>query len=181
MPTLLPPNATSFERAVETATARIADVPVPLRKLWSPMTCPEDLLPWLAWALSVDNWRSDWPLHVKRARVASAIPIQRQKGTLKSIRDVVNSFGGAVEIIEWWQLIPTGPPHTFQLILTLSGQGGEQATAEYVNDVIEEVSRTKPVRSHFTFTQGVNLTGRIGVIATIRPCVIARLNLTGVS
>jgi phage tail P2-like protein len=178
MNSLLPPNATASEQAVEATTARIADVPVAIDNLWNPQTCPENLLPWLAWGLSIDSWKSYWPIEVKRARVAAAIEIQRHKGTAKSLHDVTESFGGSVELTEWWQQSPRGIPHTFAMVLALSGQGGEDASAEYVDDVIGEIERTKPVRSHFTFTQGVVASGRIGVAAYARPVVYRRLQLT---
>lgn len=178
-PTLLPPNATSAERSLEAVTARIQDVATPLRDLWSPANCPVEILPWLAWQLSVDSWRPEWSEHIKRARVAAAITIQRRKGTLKSVRDVVASFGGAVDVVEWWQQTPRGIPHTFNLTLALSGADGSQASAQFVDDVIAEVTKTKPVRSHFTFTQGVFLSGAVGVCSYARPCVQARLELTG--
>ncbi|MGO4521115.1 phage tail protein I [Dyella sp. 2RAF44] len=179
MPSLLPPNAQPSESAVEAATSRVGDVETPLRDLWNAWTCPESLLPWLAWALSVDTWRPEWPEYIKRSRVAKAIEIQRHKGTVKSVRDVVESFGGAVEIVEWWQKTPKGTPHTFDLTLTLSGNDGTQATAQFVDDVIAEVTKTKPVRSQFTFTQGVALYGSVGVGTYVRPTIAARLELTG--
>lgn len=175
---LLPPNARASERALEAATARIGGVATPLRELWNPWTCPEALLPWLAWSLSIDAWKSYWPLDVKRARVAAAIDIQRHKGTAKSIRDVIAAFGGAVELTEWWQKAPPGPPHTFDMVLTVAGRGGQTASAQYVDDVIAEVQRTKPVRSHFTFTQGVALYAGVGIAVVARTCTYARLNLT---
>jgi phage tail P2-like protein len=175
---LLPPNATSTERAVEQATARISDVPAPLRELWNPQTCPVELLPWLAWALSIDNWQSDWPEYIKRSRIATAIEIQRHKGTVKAVKDTVASFGGAVDVVEWWEKTPKGVPHTFDLTLTLSGNDGETATAQFVNDVITEVDKVKPVRSHYTFTQGVALFGSEGTAPYARALVFARLELT---
>ncbi|TKA96910.1 phage tail protein I, partial [Cereibacter changlensis] len=56
MTSILPPNATKAERAFEAALAALCDLPVPVGQLWSPETCPAALLPWLAWALSVDDW-----------------------------------------------------------------------------------------------------------------------------
>lgn len=175
MNSLLPPNATDGERALEAATARLGDVPAPLRALWNPDTCPADLLPWLAWALSIDAWKSYWPDSIKRERVRSAIEIQRHKGTAKSVRDVVQSFGGSVELREWFDASPPAAPHTFELWLTLTGQGGAEATAQFVDDVIAEVERTKPVRSHFTFTQGASAVAKIGMLAVARPAVYRRL------
>lgn len=177
MNSLLPPNATPLERAFEKATARIGDVPTPMRDMWNADTCPVDLLPWLAWALSIDTWQPYWPEHVKRARIRTALEIQRRKGTAQSVRQVVAAFGGAVQLREWWQQEPPGPPHTFEMVLTLTGEGGETATAKYVDDVIAEVSRTKPVRSHFTFTQGVQAKFAVGVIFAARVASYRRLQL----
>lgn len=175
MNSLLPPNSTGLERALEAVTARVGDVPAPLRQLWNPDTVPEPLLPWLAWALSIDAWKSYWPLHVKRARVRAAIQIQQRKGTADSVRQVVASFGGQVQLREWWQQTPAGPPHTFEMVLTLGGDDGAAATAQFVDDVIAEVMRTKPVRSHFTFTQGLRASAGVGIGAGARAALYRRL------
>ncbi|MDD0946141.1 phage tail protein I, partial [Xylella fastidiosa] len=81
-------------------------------------------------------------------------------------------------ITEWWQQNPPAAPHTFTLLLTLSGQGGSQSTAEFVADVITEVIRTKPVRSHFTFTQGVHTIGQIGLLGGAQITAYRRVQLT---
>jgi P2-related tail formation protein len=46
-----------------------------------------------------------------------------------------------------------GAPHTFEAVMTIANQDGQSATAMFVEDVIGEITRTKPVRSHFTFTR----------------------------
>lgn len=181
MNSLLPPNATELERALEKVGMSLLDLPVPIKTLWNPDTVSADLLPWLAWSLSVDSWMPYWPEVVKRNRVKTAIDIARRKGTAKSVRDVVQSFGGHVEIREWWQQEPRGVPHTFSLLLTVPSQGGQEATAQYVDDIIAEVRRTKPARSHFTFTQGVVAAGGVGVVAVARALSYARLQFAGVS
>ncbi|MFK3888477.1 phage tail protein I [Sphingomonas sp. NPDC079357] len=175
--TLLPANATALERAIEASVARISDVPVPLRQLVNPDTCPADQLPFLAWAVSIDTWESDWPDAIKRARVRSAISIQRRKGTVASLREVIASFGGAVAVREWWQMIPPGPAHTFALIVSLDGIVRPEATAAYAEAVIAEVERTKPARAHFTFSQALSATGALGPVAAARPALHARLSL----
>lgn len=174
---LLPPNASPLERAVEAADAAILSMVMLHGLLKDPWLCPEKFLPWLAWELSLDTWNSDWPLHIKRQRIASAIDIQRHKGTAGSVREVIESFGGSVVIREWWEQTPLGVPHTFELLLILSGRPGAQVSAKYVEDVIAEVNRTKPVRSHFTFTQGAEFEGRIGFVGAIRPAVYRRLQI----
>lgn len=173
---LLPSNATQLERALEQATARQSNLPVPLRELWNPDTCPEHLLPWLAWSLSLDSWQPYWPLSVKRARIKAAVDIQRRKGTAKSVRDVVGSFGSALALREWWQKTPMGRPHTFEVVLTLGA--GVPNTAAYQLDIIKEIERTKPVRSHFTLNVGLSATGGLGLQGAARPVIYRRLQLT---
>lgn len=181
MTSLLPPNSTEMERGLEGTARQLLDIPTPLATLWNPATIPAELLPWFAWGLSVDSWKSYWSEDVKRNRVAVAIDVARHKGTAKAVKDVVAAFGGHVSIREWWQMVPPGKPHTFELVLTVAGAGGIEATADFVDDIIAEVRRTKPVRSHFTFTQGVQITGGVGVIAVARPMIYARLLLTSPS
>ncbi len=93
--TLLPPNATAAERALEAATARTTETPVPVGDLWNPQTCPADALPWLAWALSVDVWDSSWSVDVKRSVIAESIAIHRRKGTVWAVREALRSAGFA--------------------------------------------------------------------------------------
>lgn len=176
MSSLLPPNATPQEHALDDATARIGAVPTPIRDLWNPDTCPADLLPWLAWALSLDSWQPYWPEKVKRQRIRKAVEIARRKGTAKSVRDVVASFGGDMSLKEWWQNDPPSTPHTFEILLTLGG-GGVPATQEFQDDVIDAVTRTKPVRSHFTFSLGTSASGALGLLGAIRTAVYQRLRL----
>jgi phage tail P2-like protein len=176
---LLPPNSTPLERAVERVAIDAIDaIELPHRDLWNPDTCPIELLPWLALTVVVEGWRADWPEHIKRARVKAALDIQRTKGTVYSVRRVVESFGGQIAIREWWQTTPKGVPHTFELVLTLSGNGGTDASAEFVADVIAEVNRTKPLRSHFTFIQGLQTDARITLVAAGRAVAYARLDMT---
>lgn len=175
--TLLPPNASLLERGFEKATARLSALPAPLRDLWNPWTCPLSALPFLAWALSIDTWSSDWPEGVKRARVAAAIEIQRHKGTASSVRAVVKAFGGSLAIREWWEMQPAGDPHTFAIVLSLGSIVAAEKSAAYTDAVIAEIRRTKPVRSHFTFTQAVAATGGIQAVAAVRPATLARLSL----
>ena len=97
----LPPNATAQERALEATLARIGSVPVPLRDLWSPVSCPVDLLPWLAWSLSVDHWESGWPESIKRDVIAQSVGVHKIKGTVAAIRLALANAGfDEVEIVE---------------------------------------------------------------------------------
>ncbi|WP_413874166.1 phage tail protein I [Albidovulum sp.] len=82
---LLPPTSTPVETALEIATERAGSVAVPVGDLWNPATCPPAMLPWLAWALSVDGWNAEWTEAEKRAAIAASIGIHRRKGTVAAI------------------------------------------------------------------------------------------------
>lgn len=99
--TLLPPNATDQERALDQSTGRITDVPVPIRELWNPATCPADKLAWLAWAFGVDEWSEAWTEASKRATIRDAVLVQSRKGSVWSIRRVLENAGyGTAQLIE---------------------------------------------------------------------------------
>ncbi len=99
--TLLPPNATDLERALEQVTARVGATPVPISALWDADECPAHLLPWLAWAFSVDEWDPGWSEATKRASIRDAAKIQRHKGTVWAIKRVLANAGyGDARLIE---------------------------------------------------------------------------------
>ena len=100
MSDLLPPNATSAERAVDSASARLDELPVALRDLWNPWRCPPALLPWLAWALGVEAWDPDWPEPTRRRFCAEAFEVHREKGTVAAIRRVLDLIGAVYEYTE---------------------------------------------------------------------------------
>lgn len=161
---------------MEAATSQLAEVPVPLRSLWNPDTCPAELLPYLAWALSLDAWRSSWPEAVKRQRIRAAIAIHRKKGTAESVRAAVSSFGGSLALREWWQKTPKGVPHTFEVTLTVGAGGIDDAQLQ--EDVVNEINRVKPVRSHFSLVAGLSAAGGVGIQGVARTLTYQRLTLT---
>lgn len=167
---LLPPNATPLERAAVIAALKtIQDMPQGVaRSLWNANTCPVDLLPWLAWTFGVETWSNEWSAAVKRSRIKEAIAIARHKGTIGGVRKMLASYGATFVIKEWWQMHPKGEPHTFELILTLSGQDGAAASAAFLESVIDDLERTKPVRSHYKITQGLQVGGSLHLLGVGR-------------
>lgn len=81
---LLPRNTTPLERAIEQAATGF-DNPQQIPDLWNAATCPKNMLPWLAWAMSVDDWESDWSEQKKRAAIDESIEIHEHKGTPSAI------------------------------------------------------------------------------------------------
>lgn len=168
---LLPPSATSQERALALATARVSDVPSPLRQLWNPDTCPIEILPWLAWALSVDTWNPNWEEFTKRAVVSTAISTARIKGTRKAVSDALNALGAGVVLVEWFEKTPTGTPHTFTINIV-----AQDTSLEAQASMVSEIERTKPLRSHYDIVFGVAGMGEINLCGALRPAVYTRLD-----
>ncbi|WP_322528553.1 phage tail protein I [Salinicola sp. LHM] len=104
---MLPPNATPLERRVASVNGAISDLPTPLRTLWNPATIRADLLPYLAWALSIGiEWEFARTEAERRALVASAVDLHRYKGTPYAIRRGLQLLGFRdAEIIEGMAVI----------------------------------------------------------------------------
>lgn len=145
MSDLLPYNATDAERALADTTARISDVPVVVREVWNPDTCPPNVLPWLAWAFSVDDWDSSWTDEQKRNVIKQSVYSQRIKGTIGAVTRQLAALGYTIQILEWWQQEPAGQPYTFDVYITSSQY---PLTVRDYNKVLEVINTNKNLRSH---------------------------------
>ncbi|RMU67271.1 hypothetical protein ALP29_03636 [Pseudomonas syringae pv. avii] len=144
---LLPSNATPLERQAAQALAQIERVPVPLRTLCNPDKCPIELLPYLAWAFSVDRWDSKWTEQAKRNAIRSSFFIHSRKGTIGALRRVISPLGFQVEALEWWQTSPEGVPGTFSLTVGVLDEGIDEETYAELTALIDDV---KPLTRHMT-------------------------------
>jgi len=145
MKSLLPINSTQLERAIEAASTD--QTVIPLRSLYNPMTCPVHLLPHLAWAWSVDRWDDRWTEAAKRNAVRASFYIHSRKGTIGALRRVVEPLGYLLEVIEWWQTVPEGPPATFALRVGVLDTG---ITEEMFSELERLIDDAKPVSRHLT-------------------------------
>ena len=98
---ILPPNATPFERGIEEAIQATAPDLSVIRTLLDPVACPADLLEGLAWAFSIEVWGTYWAEEAQRQAIATSVDVHRRKGTVSSIRQALAAVGyGEVEVIE---------------------------------------------------------------------------------
>lgn len=165
MSELLPPSATPQERALAETAARVSTVPTPARDLWNPDTCPVELLPWLAWAFSLDDWDVTWTEAQQRAAVKASYSVHRYKGTIGSVKDALQALGLGVQVQEWFNQIPAGAPYTYRLLLEVNQYGVSLAQLEKIQDVVDNA---KNLRSHMTtldMTVSSNSTVYIGAVA----------------
>lgn len=97
MTSILPPNRSPLEAALEAVSAARTPLPADLvAAVWSPDTCPADLLPYLAWGLSVDLWDERWSETTKREVCRKALTLHRLKTTPAGIKAHVELTGAKV-------------------------------------------------------------------------------------
>ncbi|WP_179957699.1 phage tail protein I [Exilibacterium tricleocarpae] len=181
---LLPVNATALERDLALASAALHKVPVVINQLWDPYNCPDSLLPWLAWALSVDAWQEHWTAAQKRRAIAASLSIHAHRGTRRAVADAIThvlqlhsdadgdsppDFSNAFTIIEWWEQLegesqPASTqagrsqpePLTFKVILSHRAlQGiGLELRGQLYNDLMQAINAAKPLTSRFRLEVG---------------------------
>lgn len=130
---------------MEAATARLSSVPVPIRQLWNPDTCPASLLPWLAWAFSLDEWSDTWTETQQRAAIKASYGIHRSKGTIGAVKQALAALGFTARVQEWFNQIPAGNPYTYRLLLEVDQVGYSWEDLQKLLDVVDA---SKNLRSH---------------------------------
>jgi phage tail P2-like protein len=182
---LLPPSATEQERAISLATARLGDVPTGARQAWNPDTCPVELLPWLAWAFSVDEWDPNWTEAEKRGVINNSFFVHRHKGTIGAIRRALEPLGYLIDVVEWWETTPKGEPYTFSIVM---GTGSKPVTPDLYDKVERIVLTYKNLRSHLrnltvkTEIRGKSFAGALlqdGNETTVYPYNISEIQSVG--
>lgn len=153
LPTILKPNATEHDRALEQAIRKGRPDLTPIATLMNPDTCPAHLLGWLAWSLSVDVWEPAWSETTKRSVLSASLEVHRKKGTVGSVRRALEGISVPATIIEWWEEVaqPGAEPSTFEIWLDLAAlllDGADiEATLAQLREVVDAA---KPVSAHYT-------------------------------
>lgn len=163
---LLPPNATPQEIALAGAVSRISNIPLPIRDLRRSDTCPEALLPWLAWTFSLDEWSADWTPEQKRASIANSVFLHRHKGTIGAVRGALAALGVGARVQEWFNQTPRGAPYTYKLLLDVDQVGIGRDDVLGVDAV---VNSAKNLRSHLDkieLSVATNAGAYIGAVAS---------------
>ncbi|MCG7548463.1 phage tail protein I [Pseudoalteromonas sp. Of7M-16] len=191
---LLPRNSTDLEYQLEQHLSHTREqfdtrtvIPDYIGSQWDPMTCPEALLPWLAWALSVDEWKEDWPVETKRAMIVNSVSVHKHKGTVGAVKRALESLGLEIEFFEWFEdiddvyLAPhhSGEPHTFIFIAWANDVPYTSRTVvldQKLYDAINRVTnQTKPQRAHFDFLVGMKMSSQIAAASSSHGFASSRL------
>lgn len=98
---ILPFNSSALEVSIEGAVAAARPDLSTIPRLLSPETCPPELLPWLAWAFSVDLWDAGWSEGAKRDVIDESVAVHRTKGTVGAVKRALAAAGyGDARIVE---------------------------------------------------------------------------------
>lgn len=144
MSDLLPKNSTPLEMAAA-ETINLSAIEVPIREVWSPDSCRAEMLPWLAWALSVDEWDVTWTEQQKRGAIKASCRVHQHKGTIGAVKTALESIGFSVSVQEWFAQVPPGSPHTFRLLITVDQAGYD---IDGLKKLARVVASSKNLRSH---------------------------------
>ncbi|EPJ0793274.1 phage tail protein I [Vibrio vulnificus] len=154
MNSLLPPNASKHERDIEAVIS--PPLSFPNRDIWNPDKCPEHLLPHLAWALSVDNWNSTWPVERKRQVIKDSVYIHRKKGTRDAVERVVSAIrGDDTKVTEWFEDKDNLAPGNFTVDYISTGTSVDGSE---LNKLVPAINSAKNVRSNLT---KITITSRV--------------------
>ena len=164
MSSQLPLNSTPLELAIE--AANYESTLTPLRSLYNADTCPEHLLPYLAWAWSVDRWNNGWSSEAKRSAIRSAYTVHARKGTIGALRRVVEPLGYLIDVVEWFDTMPEGVPGTFALEVGLNDAG---ITEELYEELAWLIDDARPVSRHMTnLALSLQTTGQLGIAVCVQ-------------
>ncbi|MGO2147504.1 phage tail protein I [Halomonas sp.] len=180
---LLPPNRTALESRL--AASHPLALPVPLRTLWNPATCPVQHLPFLAWAFSVEQWHETWPESVKRRVISNSAELHRIKGTRPAVELAMESLGVSVELTEWYEASPPLPRGTFSAVLYVNENLTPEAPT-LLSDMLytqlrRAIDNAKNTRSHYEFKVGARLRSSVGVSSALKSAAVRHDAATAVT
>jgi phage tail P2-like protein len=141
---LLPPNASQLLRDLESVFGDSFDLPTLNRYVVNPDLAPVHILPWLAWALSVDDWSDNWSEQVRRNVIKASVEVHRKKGTIGALKKALQAFNYEnVKVEEWFEY--GADPYFFRVFFDVREPGFDVNVLPQVQKVIES---TKNARSH---------------------------------
>lgn len=157
---LLPPNASILLRDLEEIFGKSFDLPVLNRFVVNPNLAPAHILPWLAWALSVDDWSDSWPEQIRRNVIKASVEVHKKKGTIGALKKALQAFNYTnIKVEEWFEY--GADPYFFRVFFDVREPGFDVNILPQVQKVIEN---TKNARSHLESLR-VYLSAEMGLVS----------------
>ncbi|AZD14161.1 phage tail protein I [Pseudomonas chlororaphis] len=183
-PTLLPPNSSTLERALDLGFGVLLDrIAPPFPELMDPNATPVAFLPYLAADRGVGEWSSDAPEAEKRLTVELAWPTARQAGTRKALENAAKGLQLRPEIRAWYEQTPPGAPYSF----SMRAFAEQPYSAEIDARLDRRLADAKSERDILSVSVGLNAFGShvigaatfCGELTTVYPVFIDGLEASG--
>lgn len=141
---LLPPNATALLKDLEKVVAKSLDLETLNRFVSNPNEAPKNILPWLAWAVSADDWSDNWSEQVRRNIIKASIEVHKKKGTIGALKKALEAFNyNNVKVEEWFEY--GAEPYLFRVFFDITEPGFDDS---FLSEAQKIVENTKNARSH---------------------------------
>ena len=142
--TLLPINASDLLKDLENISLRATTLETLNRYVNNPDLAPEHILPWLAFAVSADDWSDGWSEQIKRNVIRASIEVHKKKGTIGALRKALEAFNYKnITVEEWFDY--GGDPYFFRVFFDVTEPGFD---VSILPDVRKVIDNTKNARSH---------------------------------
>lgn len=156
---LLPPNATKLELALEKAIYRSTNLDYHIDDLWNPNTVDETFITYLAWSLGVEIWSKDLNIEQKRQLLKDYVSIRKIRGTMAALKKALKAINVDAVITER----PDNKAFSFKIEISR-----QNITSELKKDIIMLVDLLKPLRTRYNLNVTFNFTSSVGILGTIR-------------
>lgn len=178
MNALVPANHRLFEHALAEVLSPLGEIdPRVIETVWDAWRCPAALLPFAAYALSVDFWDDAWDEIRKRRAIAESPAHHRRKGTRKAVEQAATFTQREVVIREWWQFTPAARRGTFEIYLYLRDGESFAGVAPEVALLKRLITASKPKSRAFALLVVADLSLGVGVGAALICCGGVRLDV----
>ncbi len=153
----LPPSASKMERVMEQVFwEELVLIERDIRNFYDPYQCRVDLLPYLAWEMSVDYWDENWSEQTKRDVIAASNPIHTTKGTRYALDKSIESIrDDGLSVTEWFDDEVNLAPGFFRVNLEARNSDIDEST---VPQIYTAVNNAKNTRSHL---ESISITSQI--------------------
>ncbi|ENN6810711.1 phage tail protein I [Vibrio fluvialis] len=153
----LPPSASKMERVMEQVFwEELALIERDIHNFYDPYQCRVDLLPYLAWEMSVDYWDENWSEQTKRDVIAASNPIHTTKGTRYALDKSIESIrDDGLSVTEWFDDEANLAPGFFRVNLEARNSDIDENT---VPQIYTAVNNAKNTRSHL---ESISITSQI--------------------
>lgn len=183
----LPPSASKRERVLEQIFwEEMGTIERDIKDFLDPSLCRLDLLPYLAWELSVDGWDDNWSEQTKRIVCKRSLEIHRYKGTKYAIDKSIEAIRTEhVRVIEYFEDPDNLRPGFFRVDLLVNNADVDATT---VPSIRKAVMSAKNCRSHLESIAitcqshanvGVQIISRIGGIIRSNPWIHKQITCEG--